>query len=83
MKSKQKQFREHYDFYFLHWSKFNGEHHKKFQISLIIKFQRKGNSNFELGMYLNAENYFLTIIKHIAVPSSKLEFPFILTNLSK
>ena len=40
----------------------------------------KGNSNFELGTaicYENVENYFLTIIKHIAVPSSKLEFPFI------
>ena len=38
----------------------------------------KGNSNFELGTaicYVNVENYFLTIIKHIAVPSSKLEFP--------
>ena len=38
-----------------------------------------GNSNFELGTaicYVNVENYFLTIIKHIAVPSSKLEFPF-------
>ena len=39
----------------------------------------KGNSNFELGTaicYVIVENYFLTIIKHIAVPSSKLEFPF-------
>ena len=39
----------------------------------------KGNSNLELGTaicYINVENYFLTIIKHIAVPSSKLEFPF-------
>ena len=39
----------------------------------------KGNSNFELGTaicYVNVENYFLTIIKHIAVLSSKLEFPF-------
>ena len=37
-----------------------------------------GNSNFELGTaicYVNVENYFLTIIKHIAVLSSKLEFP--------
>ena len=42
-------------------------------------FPRKGNSNFELGAaicYVNEENYFLTIIKHIAVPSSKLELPF-------
>ena len=42
-------------------------------------FPRKGNSNFELGTaicYVNEENYFLTIIKHIAVPSSKLEFSF-------
>ena len=42
-------------------------------------FKSKGNSNFELGTaicYVNVENYFLTIIKHIAVPSSKLEFPF-------
>ena len=41
---------------------------------------RKGNSNFELGTaicYVIVENYFLTIIKHIAVPSSKLEFPFL------
>ena len=32
------------------------------------------NSNFELGTaicYVNVENYFLTIIKHIAVLSSK------------
>ena len=45
----------------------------------VVQFQRKGNSNFELGTaicYSNVENYFLTIIKHIAVPSSKLEFPF-------
>ena len=46
----------------------------------FIKYQSyKGNSNFELGTaicYVNVENYFLTIIKHIAVPSSKLEFPF-------
>ena len=38
----------------------------------------KGNSNFELGTaicYVNVENYFLTIFKQIAVPSSKLEFP--------
>ena len=42
-------------------------------------FYIKGNSNFELGTticYVNVDNYFLTIIKHIAVPSSKLEFPF-------
>ena len=41
----------------------------------------KGNSNFELGTaicYVNVENYFLTIIKHLAVPSSKLEFPLII-----
>ena len=38
----------------------------------------KGNSNFELRV--NGENYFLAIIKHIAVLSSKLEFPFV--NLS-
>ena len=43
-------------------------------------FFKKGNSNFELGTaicYVNVENYFLTIIKHNAVPSSKLEFPFV------
>ena len=41
----------------------------------------KGNSNLELGTaicYVNVENYFLTFIKPIAVPSSKLEFPFII-----
>ena len=27
--------------------------------------------------YVNGENYSLTITKHIAVPSSKLEFPFL------
>ena len=46
------------------------------QISKYVK----GNSNFELGTaicYVKVENYFLTIIKHIAVPSSKLEFPII------
>ena len=40
---------------------------------------KKGKSNFELGTaicYVNVENYFLTIIKHIAVPSSKLELPY-------
>ena len=40
----------------------------------------KGNFNFALGTatcYVNVENYFLTIIKHIAVPSSELEFPLI------
>ena len=39
----------------------------------------KGNSNVELGTaicYVSVENYFLTIIKHITVPNSKLEFPF-------
>ena len=44
------------------------------QISKYVK----GNSNFELGTaicYVNVENYFLTIVKPIAVPSSKLEFP--------
>ena len=38
------------------------------------------NTNFELGTaiwYVNVEIYFLTIIKHIAAPSSKLEFPII------
>ena len=38
-----------------------------------IIFEIKGNSNFELGTaicYVNVENYFLTIIKHIAVPST-------------
>ena len=55
------------------------------QSTLIMDFERcvflrKGNSNFELRTaicYVNVENYFLTIIKHIAVPSSKLEFPFL------
>ena len=45
--------------------------------------QIKGNSNFELGTpicFVYVENYFLTIIKHIADLSSKLEFPFV--NLS-
>ena len=45
-----------------------------------ITLKTKGNSNFELGTaicYVNVENYFLTIIKHIAVPSSKLEFPLL------
>ena len=45
---------------------------------------KKGNSNFELGTaicYVNVENYFLTIIKHIAVPSTKLELLFVLKNL--
>ena len=47
--------------------------------SLGIYLEKKGNSNFELGTaicYVNVENYFLTIIKNIAVPSLKLEFPF-------
>ena len=50
------------------------------QLMDLIFMEQKGNSNFELGTaicYVNVENYFLTIIKHIAVPSSKLEFPFI------
>ena len=45
----------------------------------MLLLSNKGNSNVELGTaicYVNVENYFLTIIKHIAVPSSKLEFPF-------
>ena len=46
----------------------------------VYKKNQKGNSNIELGTalcYVNVENYFLTIIKHVAVPSSKLEIPFI------
>ena len=37
---------------------------------------KKGNSNFELGTaicYVSVENYFINIIKNIAVPSTKLE----------
>ena len=44
----------------------------------VDRIRVKANSNFELGAaicYVNVESCFLTIIKHIAVPSSKLEFP--------
>ena len=44
----------------------------------VLGLFQKGNSNFVLGTaicYVNVENYFLTFIKHIAVPSTKLEFP--------
>ena len=46
------------------------------QNSILVK----GKSNFGLGTAIcnvNLENYFLTIIKHIAVLSPKLEFPFL------
>ena len=48
--------------------------------NVFVNFIDNGNSNFELGTaicYIDVENYFLTIIKHIAVPSSKLEFPLL------
>ena len=48
-------------------------------IDCCVHIYIKGNSNFELGTaicYVNVENCFLIIIKHIAVLSSKLEFPF-------
>ena len=50
------------------------------EISISDVKSEKGNSNLELGTaicYINVENYFLTIIKHITVPSSKLELPFL------
>ena len=49
-------------------------------LSQKIKDLIKGNSNFELRTticHVNVEIYFLTIINHIGVPSSKLEFPLI------
>ena len=42
------------------------------EVLMLKDIQAKGNSNFELGTaicYVNVENYFLTIIEHIAVPS--------------
>ena len=54
----------------------------------LLKFGNliKGNSNFELGTaicYVNVENYFLTIINHIAVPSTKLELLLNMHNLEQ
>ena len=60
------------------WEKISSEQNKLFNKWQKIN-KKRGiltlSSEQQYSTYVNVENYFLTIIKHIAVLSSKLEFP--------